>query len=56
MRGSEFVFDDVHKLYYRFHTINSNCGRSYIDSPDWIGNKKGAIDPVIKKINAFNML
>ena len=40
MKGSEFVFDYVHLLYYKCHEINLNCGGSYIDSPDWIKNKK----------------
>ena len=34
MKGSEFVFDYVHLLYYKFHKINTNCGESYLDSPD----------------------
>ena len=33
MRGSDFVFDYVHLLYYKCHNINPNRG-SYIDSPD----------------------
>ena len=40
MRGSEFVFDYVQLLYYKCHKINLNCGGSYMDSPDWIKNKK----------------
>ena len=36
MRGSDFVFDYVHLMYYKCHKINLNCGGSYIDSPDWI--------------------
>ena len=42
MRGSEFVFDYVHLLYYKCYKINPNCGGSYRDSPDWIKkrNKK----------------
>ena len=36
MKGSEFVFDYVHLLYYKSHKINPNRGGSYIDSPDWI--------------------
>ena len=40
MRGSEFVFDYVQLLYYKCHRINFNCGGLYIDSPDWIKNKK----------------
>ena len=30
-RGSEFVFDSVDLLYYRFHKISLNRGGSYID-------------------------
>ena len=40
MRGSEFVFDYVQLLYYKCHKINLNRGGSYMDSPDWIKNKK----------------
>ena len=36
MRDSEFVFNYVQLLYYRYHKINPNRGGSYIDSPDWI--------------------
>ena len=39
IKGSEFVFDYVHLLYYKCHKINPNRGGSYIDSPDWIKNK-----------------
>ena len=38
MRGSEFVFDYVHLLYYKCHKINLNLGGSYTDSTDWINN------------------
>ena len=34
MKGSEFVFDHIKLMYYKCHKINSNCGGSYIDSPD----------------------
>ena len=49
MKGSEFVFDYVHLLY---------CGGLYIDSPDWIKNKKKQkqILSIKKKINTFNTL
>ena len=40
MKGSEFVFDYVHLLYYKCHKINPSPGGSYIDSPDWIKTKK----------------
>ena len=51
MRGSEFVFDYVQLLYYKCHKINLNCGGSYIDSSDWIKNKKATINPINKKDN-----
>ena len=38
MRGSEFVFDYVHLLYYKCHKINLNLGGSYTDSTDWTNN------------------
>ena len=34
MKGSEFVFNYAHLLYYKCHKINPNPGGSYIDSPD----------------------
>ena len=40
MKGSEFVFDCVHLLYYKCHKINLNPGGSYIDSSDLVETKK----------------
>ena len=34
MKGSEFVFDYVHLMYYKCHKINPNFGGSYVDSRD----------------------
>ena len=51
MKVSEFVFNYVHLLYYRCGKINSNRGGSYINSNDWIKNKKAAINPINKKDN-----
>ena len=42
MRGSEFVFDSVDLLYYNFCKISLKRGGSYIDSPEWLKNKKKA--------------
>ena len=60
MKGSEIVFDYVQLLYYKCHKINPNCGGSYIDSPDWMKNKKKKktlINSINKKItNVFNTL
>ena len=51
MKGSEFVFDYVHLLYYKCYKINLNRGGSYVDSPDWIKNKKATINLINKKDN-----
>ena len=51
MRGSDFTFDYVQLLYYKCHKINLNRGGSYIDSPDWIKNKKALINRINKKDN-----
>ena len=52
--SSEFVFNYVHLLYYKYRKINPNHGGSYIDSNDWI-KKTATINPINKKItNAFN--
>ena len=57
MEGSEFVFDYVQLLYYNFDRINPNHGGSYTDSPDWIKNKKAAINLINKEDNnVFNTL
>ena len=51
MRGSDFVFDYAHLLYYKCHEINPNFGGSYIDSTAWVKSKKATINPIIKKDN-----
>ena len=45
MEVSNFVFESVDLLYYNLHKISLNKGRLYIDSPDWIKNKKATINP-----------
>ena len=51
MKGSEFIFDYIHLFYYKCHKINPNFGGSYIDSLDWMTNKKAAMNPINKKDN-----
>ena len=41
--GSEFIFDSIGLLYYK--QISLNRGGSYIDSPEWLKNKKATINP-----------
>ena len=48
MRGSEFVLDYVQLLHYKCHKKNLNRGGPYTDSPDWIKNRKAAINPLNK--------
>ena len=45
MTGSEFVFDSVDLLCYKLHKTSLNRGRSYIDSPEWLTNKKATKNP-----------
>ena len=49
VKGSEFIFNYVHLLYFKCHEINRNCGGSYVDSPDWIKNKMATINPIKKR-------
>ena len=51
MQGSEFVFDYVQLLYYKYHKTNPNRSGSYIDSPNWIKSKKSTINSFNKKDN-----
>ena len=48
LKSSEFVFDHVHLLYFKCYKINPTWVGSYIDSPDWIKNKKRTIINIIK--------
>ena len=45
MKGNEFIFDDVDVLYYNLNRISFSKGGSYIDSPEWLKNKKATINP-----------
>ena len=40
MRGSNFAPDSIDLLYYHLQKISLKGGRSYIDSPEWLKNKK----------------
>ena len=53
MTCSDFIFDCVHLLYFKYHEINFKWGGSYIDSPDWIKNKKAATNPLNTKDKWF---
>ena len=49
MRGSEFVYDNVDVLYYKFNKVSLTRGVSYIDSPKWVKSKRATINPQNKK-------
>ena len=53
MRGSNFIFDSMQILYYKYHKVNFSCDGSYIDSPDWIKKKKATINPKNKYDKCF---
>ena len=46
MKGSDFTFDYVNLLHYKYHKINLKRGGSCTDFPDWIKNNKATIIPV----------
>ena len=46
MKKSNLPYDRVRAFYYKLHKISINrSGDSYIDSPDWIKNKKATVNP-----------
>ena len=45
MKGIDFVFDGVDSLYYKLHKISLKKGGSYIDTTEWLKNKKATINP-----------
>ena len=45
MRGSDFEFDGINFLYYNFNKTSINRGRSHIDSPKCLKDKKSTINP-----------
>ena len=45
MRGSDFAFDSVQLMYYKYHKVNIKRGSSYIDSPDQKKKRKATINP-----------
>ena len=54
MRGSNFTFDNVDLLYDHLQkTSLKRTGLSYIDSPEWLKNKKATINPKNNYDNCF---
>ena len=55
MKKSDLVPDSVDLLYYHLYKISLKRGKSYLDSPKWLKNKKATINPKIMMIRVFNM-
>ena len=53
MKGSDFEFDGINFLYYDINKISINRGGSYIDSPQWLKNKKSTINPINNNYKCF---
>ena len=53
MRGSKFVFESVDLLYHSLHKTSLRRGKSYIKSPEWLKNKRAAINPKNYDDNCF---
>ena len=53
MKSSDFIFDCVHLFCCKCYKINFKRGRFYIDSIDWIKNKKATINPINKNGNKY---
>ena len=53
MRESKFVPYSIDLLFYHLQTIGLNRGGSYIDSPEWLRNKKATINPKNYDDNCF---
>ena len=49
MRGNEFVCDSIDLLYCHLHKVSLKRGRSYVDSPKWLKNKRATINLKNKK-------
>ena len=53
MRRNKFVCDSIDLLYYHLQKIGLKRGGSYIDSPEWLKNKKATINPENNDDNCF---
>ena len=53
MRGSEFVPDSTDLLYYDLQKIGLKRSGWYINSPEWLKNKKSTINPKNNADNCF---
>ena len=45
MRRNNFIFDSIQVMNYKCHKVSFKRGGSYLDSPDWMKNKKAITNP-----------
>ena len=50
---SKFIFDGVDLLSYCLHKTSLKRGKSYIESPEWLKNKRATINPKNDDDNCF---
>ena len=53
MKRSDFVCDSIDLSYYHLHKTSLRRGRSYIESPEWLRNKRATINPKNDDDNCF---
>ena len=53
MRRNKFVCDSIDLLYYHLQKIGLKRGGSYIDSAEWLKNRKATINPKNNDDNCF---
>ena len=56
MRESDFIFDSVQLMNYKFHKVNFRRDGTYIYSPDWIKKEKAIINPKNEDGKCFQYL
>ena len=56
VRGNELFFDSVDALYYALNKVSLSRGGPCKDSPEWLKNKKAAVNPKNSYISVFNMI
>ena len=53
LNGSNFIFEIVDSLSYTFHKISLKRWKPYINSPEWVINKRAIINPKNKDNKFF---
>ena len=48
IEGSDFIFESVELMDYKFHKVSLRRGGSYIKFPEWLANKTAAINLKMK--------